>query len=117
MRHEGSLDCEMVWKGRTYTCRVAVLESEKRFGSTGRDITQINYINQSGDVNFIAPLPAVKGQFATMKLKPDAKLLFFVLGMSHLPHRIKSKRNITLEAQEIMESVELHGTIIRLTLV
>ena len=27
MRHEGSLDCETKWKQRTYTLRVAVIES------------------------------------------------------------------------------------------
>ena len=53
-----------------------LIESERQFGLIGQDITQINQINQLEDLNFIGPLPALKGQPARMKLKPDAKPMF-----------------------------------------
>ena len=40
MRHEGSLGCEIIWNGRTYTHRIAVIQSEKHLSLIGRKVAQ-----------------------------------------------------------------------------
>ena len=94
MQYLGHLECEIPWEKKVHRVDVGVIESEKEFGLIGRDVTQVDSVHSSSvtDVKF---LPAVKGVKATIKLKPDAKPVFFVPGRFRLPWKPKSRLNWT----------------------
>ena len=112
MRHNGSVDCKLMWNRRTYTPRVAVILSEKRFGLVGRDITHVNQINhnQLEDLNLNALLPSVKDQLATIELEPDAKPMCCRVRDVPLAFQEQVKKEMAkLEAHGIIETVEPGG--------
>ena len=100
------MGCEIIWKGRTYTHRVAVVKSEKCFSFTGRDITHVNQLNQLVYLNLCAPLSAVEDEHATRELKPDAKSKFCSVQKIPLAMQYQFKKKLAkLEGQGIRESV------------
>ena len=110
MRHEGSWNCGIAWKGCTYTHQVAIIESEKFFGRSGRNITLMNQITQLEELNLSAPSPAMKSHPATVKHKPDAIPMFYralKILLALQDHQELTK----LEAQGVIEPVELEGVI------
>ena len=72
MLYLGHLKGEIPWKKKIHSVDVAVIESEKEL--IGRGVTRVDHIHNASpsDLKF---LPAIEEVKATIKVKPDAKLV------------------------------------------
>ena len=85
------LKCEILWE-KIHCVDVAVIESENEFGLIGRDVNRVDLI-QNGSLTDVKVLPALKGDKATNKPKPDGKPVFVDLGKLYLPWKLKWRLN------------------------
>ena len=103
----GSLACDVEWNGSKYgQQKLAVVQSEKKFGLLGRDILPQEGFNAVSDER----LPAVKRYKAHVKLIPGSEPL--LCKASEIPQppqdRVKEKLE-TMVRQGILEPVQPGG--------
>ena len=109
MLNLGHLKCEIPWEKKIHSVDVAVIESEKDFGLIGRDVTRVDHIHNAS-LSDVKVLPAISGNKATIKLKPDTKPDF--LRARKVPLAMEDQVKIELaklQAQGIIAPVDPGG--------
>ena len=112
MKYLGAFFSTVFYNNKEFNVNIAVVDADRNFGLLGRDI--MNNSKESIERCFKAEvsekLPAVKGAEASIKLKPDAKPMFFAARKVPLPLERKFNKTIDeLLLLGILEPVEAGG--------